>query len=179
MNYLFDKNWREDWLLTLPPLEIVVRGTLVYLILFALLRFVFKRQVGTLGIADLLVVVLIGDAAQNAMASECKSLSDGLVLVITILFWAYALDWLGYRFPRVQRLLHPSPLPLVRDGRMLRHNMRRELISFDELMSQIREQGVSDLSKVRLACMEGDGRISIVLKEERDRPSGSPERGEL
>ena len=155
--------------------ELVLRGSLVYLVLFALLRLVLKRVAGTFSLGDLLMIVLLADAAQNAMSAGYTSLTDGIILVATIIFWSYALDWLGHRFPRFEKLLHPPPLPLVRDGRMLARNMRRELITVDELMSHLREQGVKDVSEVRSAFMEGDGRISVV-KDDGDttRPPESP-----
>ncbi len=158
--------WHVDWEKLFVPqtalVEILLRGTLVYLALVVLLRLVLKRQSGTVGITDLLVVVLIADAAQNAMAGNATSLPDGLLLVATIIGWCYVLDWLGYYFPRLQHLVHPPPLLLVQDGRLLRHNMRQELLTKDELMSQLREQGVDDLGEVKSAYMEGDGHISVV-----------------
>jgi uncharacterized membrane protein YcaP (DUF421 family) len=165
MNHLFDIDWEAILHLQTPALEIVLRGTAVYLALFLLLRLVLKREAGTLAITDLLVVVLIADAAQNAMADDYRSLPDGLLLVGTIAFWSWALNWLGFRFPRFQRLVHPLPLPLIRDGRMLRRNLAKELITDDEMMSQLRLQGVDDLSDVKAAYLEGDGRISVVQRE--------------
>lgn len=147
---------------SVPAVELVLRGSLVYLALFTLLRLVLKRVAGTFSLGDLLMIVLLADAAQNAMSAGYTSVTDGLILVATIIFWSYALDWLGHRFPRFEKLLHPPPLPLVRDGRMLARNMRRELITVDELMSHLREQGIKDLREVRSAFMEGDGRISVV-----------------
>jgi uncharacterized membrane protein YcaP (DUF421 family) len=95
--------------------------------------------------------------------------------VATIIFWSYFLDWLAYHFPRFESLLHPPPLPLVRDGKMLARNMRRELITVDELMSHLREEGVTDLKEVRIASMEGDGRISVVTHEKHTtRPADEP-----
>jgi len=155
-------DWSTIFIPETPLLEIFVRGTIVYLAIFALLRFVLVRQAGSVGITDLLVVVLVADAAQNAMGGDYRSIPDGILLVATIIFWAYALDWLGYHFPSLQRWIFPPPLPLVKDGKMLSRNMRRELISKEELMTQLRLQGVEDLSQVRTACMEGDGRISVV-----------------
>jgi uncharacterized membrane protein YcaP (DUF421 family) len=75
--------------------EIILRGTIVYLFLFVLLR-ILRRGAGAIGISDLLVVVLIADAAQNAMASEYKSITEGLILVTTIVFWGLfsRLAWL-------------------------------------------------------------------------------------
>jgi uncharacterized membrane protein YcaP (DUF421 family) len=161
----FDIDWRVIFVPDTPLLETVVRGTVTYLALFALLRFVLKREAGELGITDLLVVVLIADAAQNAMADDYRSVPDGIVLVATIVFWSWALNWLGYRFPRFQRFVYPPALPLVRDGRLLRRNMRRELITEDELLSQLRLQGVSDLSQVEVAAIEGDGQISVIRRD--------------
>jgi uncharacterized membrane protein YcaP (DUF421 family) len=157
-------DWGSVFLLDTSPLEIVVRGTMVYLALFLLLRIV-PREAGGLSTTDLLVVVLLADAAQNAMAGNYTSVPDGLILVGTIVFWAWALNWLGFRFPRIQRFVHPPPLPLIRDGRMLRRNMAKELITEDELMALLREQGIADISGVALACLEGDGHISVVELE--------------
>jgi uncharacterized membrane protein YcaP (DUF421 family) len=168
-------NWHDVFVPDTPLLEIFVRGTIVYLAIFALLRFVLTRQSGNLGVTDLLVIVLIADAAQNAMASEYKSVPDGLVLVATIVFWSYLLDWLAYHFPTCRRLIHPPPLELIRDGKINRRNLRKELITIDELKAQLREQGIEDLNQVRKACMEGDGRISVVgVDEEQHQKPSSP-----
>lgn len=156
-----------------PVLEIVLRGTIVYLSLFFLLR-IAKRQAGAVGVADLLVVVLIADAAQNAMAADYKSLPDGLLLVGTIAFWAYTLDWLGYRFPRIQRLVYPDPVPLVRQGTIVRSSLAKELMTESELLSQLRLHGVDDLRNVRIAYLEGDGRISVITDGEAEQEA--PER---
>jgi uncharacterized membrane protein YcaP (DUF421 family) len=159
-------NWHDVFIPDTPVVEIFVRGTIVYLAIFALLRFVLARQSGNVGVSDLLVIVLIADAAQNAMASEYKSVPDGLLLVTTIVFWSYALDWLAYHFPTLRRLIHPRPLELIHDGKVNRRNLRRELITLDELKAQLREQGIEELDRVRCAFMEGDGRISVVNDEE-------------
>jgi uncharacterized membrane protein YcaP (DUF421 family) len=164
MDTLLHIDWKAVFVPTVSLLEIVLRGTLVYLLLFFVLR-VLRREAGALGISDLLVVVLIADAAQNAMSSEYKSVTEGAVLVGTIIAWDYSLDWLGFRFPAMGRLLRPAALPLVKDGRALRQNMRKEMISMEELMSQLREQGVEHLSEVKKCYLEGDGHISVIKKD--------------
>jgi uncharacterized membrane protein YcaP (DUF421 family) len=98
MEGLLQIDFRSVFVPSLHLAEIVLRGTLVYLFLFTILR-VLRREAGVVGIADLLVVVLIADAAQNAMASEYKSITEGAVLIVTIASWDYFLDWMGYRFP--------------------------------------------------------------------------------
>jgi uncharacterized membrane protein YcaP (DUF421 family) len=171
MEKLFGIDWGAVFVPSVPVAEIVLRGTLVYLLLFVFMRFFLKREAGVIGIADLLVVVLIADAAQNAMTSDYKSVTDGAVLVLTIIFWNYALDWLAHRHPRFERLVRPAPLPLILDGRMLRRNMRREMITEEELMSQVRQQGAGDVAEVERAYMEGDGRISVVTRGREGRNS--------
>ncbi len=174
MERLIGVDWARTFIPETPLLEIFIRGTITYLALFVLLRVVLKRESGSMGITDLLVVVLIADAAQNAMADDYTSNPDGILLVATIVFWSYALNWLGYRFPRIERFVHPEPLPLIRDGRMLHGRMREELVTEEELRSQLRLQGVEDPSKVKAAYMEGDGRVSVI--EENGHSQGAPEK---
>lgn len=158
---LFALDWRELLIPQDSLLEIFVRGTFIYFLLLVLLR-IFKRQAGAIGISDLLVVVLLADASQNAMATDYKSLTEGALLIVTIIAWDYLLDWVGYHVPGVERLLRPPPVLLVKDGKVNARNMRHEMITRDELMSQIREQGVLELTDVRRAFIEGDGKISVI-----------------
>ena len=162
VEWLLGVDWGSVFLPQVSPIETIVRGSVMYLALFILLRVVLKRESGAMGITDLLVVVLIAEAAQNGMAAEYTSLPDGVLLVATIVFWAYALDWLSYRIPTVHRLLHPRALPLIKDSRLLRRNMQKELITEEELISQLRLQGVEEVSQVKDAYMESDGRISVI-----------------
>ncbi len=162
MQWLTEVEWQTVFVPEVALLELFVRGTLVYLALFFLLRFVLKRESGELGVTDLLVVVLIADAAQNAMADEYRSVPEGVVLVAVIVIWALALDWLGYRFPLLHRVVKPPKLPLILDGQLIVDNMRRELVTREELRSQLRLQGIENFSDVRAAYMEPNGRISVL-----------------
>lgn len=150
---------------TLSPAEIILRGTAMYWFLFALFRFVMRRDLGSTTVADILLLVLIADAAQNGMAGNYESIADGMLLVATIAAWNYLLDWSSYHIPALRRVLEARPLLLVRDGVMLRANMRRELITVDELKVKLREQGVTRLSEIEAAFMENDGEISLVRKD--------------
>jgi uncharacterized membrane protein YcaP (DUF421 family) len=159
-----DVDWRALFELGVSPLELVVRGTAVYWFLFLVFRMVLRRDVGAIGVADVLLVVLIADAAQNAMAGEYRSITDGAVLVSTIIGWNLLIDWLAYRFAPLRRILEPRPLPLVRDGRILRANLRRELMSVEDLLAKLREHGVDDVAEVRTANLESDGEMSAVTR---------------
>lgn len=160
---------------SVSPLELIIRGSVIYAFLFAIFRVVLRRDVGALGVADVLVLVLIADAAQNAMAGEYRSISDGLVLISTIIAWNAGIDWLAFRFPRLRRLIEPRPLLLVRDGRIQRRNLRREFITNEELRAKLREQGVEDLSEVHMAYLESDGEVSVLTADPRkDKGSKGP-----
>jgi len=166
MPHLFAVDWQHFFVPSVALAELILRVSLIYLGIFALMRFVLKREAGTIGLPDLLMTVLIADAAQNAMAAEYHSITEGFLLIATIVFWNYSLDWLGQRFPHIERLLHPPPLPLVKDGCLLRRNMRRELITEEELRSHLRQHGIAEFTQVKAAYMEGDGQITIIPRED-------------
>lgn len=160
----FGIDWQSAFAPSVRWGELILRGSLTYLVIFSLMRFVLKREGGNIGLADLLLTVLVADAAQNAMSAEYKSVTDGFVLVGTLVFWNYTLDWLTFHCAPVRRILEPPPLKLVENGRMLIRNMRKELISEAELMRQVRQSGVDDLAQVERAVMEADGQISVIKR---------------
>src|SRR5690606_21177066 len=142
--------------------EILIRGTAVYWFLFLVFRFIIRRDIGALGIADVLLLVILADAAQNAMAGEYSTISEGFILLATIIGWNMLLDWLSFRSRAISRFTTPRALTLVRHGRFLRGNLRREHLSAEEVMSKLREQGVAHLRDVRHAYLESDGQISVI-----------------
>jgi len=151
---------------TVSPLELMLRGTLMYWFLFIAFRFILRRDVGSLGISDFLFVVILGDAAQNAMIGSATSATDGMVLIGTLIFWSYMLDFMSFQFPVIQRLTSPPRLCLVRDGRLLRRNMRREFITDEELKAKIRQEGVEDVATVKRLYLEADGEMSLIRQDE-------------
>jgi uncharacterized membrane protein YcaP (DUF421 family) len=176
IDLFFKIDWHRLFFPSLSIAELFIRGSVVYLVLFSLLRHLPNRQIGAVGITDLLVVLLFTNAAQNAMVSNYTSITDGLILVATVVFWSYALNWLNYRFPALQRFFTAPPLILVKNGRMIHRNMRREMITDNELMSQLRKQGVDNLAAVKQAFMEADGSISVIEKDVKSEKPIKPQR---
>lgn len=157
-------DWSEIFGISTSPLELIVRGTAMYLFLFALFRVIIRRRVGSVGMADILVLVIIADAAQNGMSGEYRSVTEGAILVSTIIAWNVLADWLTYKSSFLQKLLEPPPLLLIDQGRVLWRNLRHEFISEEELRAKLREHGVTDYRQVAKAFLESEGEVSVIKK---------------
>ena len=157
-------DWDELFRFSVSPLEIIVRGTLMFWFLFALFRFVFRRGSGAVGMTDFLFVVLLGDAAQNAMIGEAHSVPEGMLLIATLVGWNYLLDYLSDRYRAFRHFSTARKVCLVDEGRVNRRNMRDESISMDELMQKLREAGYEKLDEIKAAYLESDGQISVIPK---------------
>jgi uncharacterized membrane protein YcaP (DUF421 family) len=120
--------------------------------------------------------VLIAEATSSGLAGDSTAVSDGLVLVATILFWSVAVDALAYRFPRFAVIAKARPRTLIHEGEINRRLMRRELMTMDELRTQLRLHGIEDVAEVRRACLEPNGMVSIIRHDgaETDDPVEPP-----
>jgi len=157
-------DWGEIFGVSVSPLELIIRGTAMYLFLFLVFRVVVRRRVGAIGMADILILVIVADAAQNAMSGEYKSVTEGAILVGTIIGWNVLIDWLNFRVPALRPWLEPPALLLIQNGRVLHRNLRHEYVTEDELKSKLREKGVKDYSEVAEAHMESDGNVSVIKR---------------
>jgi uncharacterized membrane protein YcaP (DUF421 family) len=155
-------DWYALFSFSLSPVELIVRGTAIYLFLFLVFRFVVPRDVGAIGVADILVLVIIADAAQNGMAGDYKSITDGVVLISTIVFWNMLFDRLAFLFPKFRRFAQHGIVMLVKDGKIVESNTRRQYITNDELMTKLREKGIEKLADVKRAYLESDGSFSVI-----------------
>ena len=134
----------------------------MYWFLLLIFRFVLRRDPGSLGIADILLVVIIADASQNAMAGQYQTLSEGMTLVATLVAWNYALDWAAYRWTWAHKLTEAPPLQLIKSGRAVMRNLRKEFLTREDLDAQLRQAGIDDIGQVRAAYLEGDGKFSVL-----------------
>lgn len=164
MEKIFEIDWQSVFVPQESLLEIFLRGSIMYLVMYAILR-IFRRQAGSLGIADLLVIVVIADAAQNGMAGDSKSVTEAVLLIITIVLWDFLFDWLGFKSKFFSRILEPKTLQVIKDGRLLRDNMKSEMITYDELMAQLRQNGIERIEDVKTGCLESDGHFSFIRKD--------------
>jgi uncharacterized membrane protein YcaP (DUF421 family) len=163
-----------DWQGLLEPhhvLENVIRASSIYLMLFLLLRFMPNRKAGSLGPADLLVVVLLATLVNGALNRDSNSLTDAFVMVATIVAWSFTIDILAGRVPFLRRLLHSEPVEVVRDGAIVSRNLRREFMTEEELRAQLRLQGVENERDVAHAYIEHDGHVSVIRRDGQGSPA--------
>jgi uncharacterized membrane protein YcaP (DUF421 family) len=158
--------------MNLPPLwyysAIAVRTILVLAFLVIGLRLLGKRAVGGMNLVDLLLVLLLGNAVQNAITNASGDLLVGLVAAGVLLVIDRWVGILFVRHPILESRFFGKPVILYFDGKLNLQAMRHEEISDAELLSAVHEQGMSDLSEVRLAMLEDDGSISVIPKEQED-----------
>src|SRR3954453_11157318 len=129
MDYFISIDWGELFRpkMTLP--EVLLRGTLVYVSLCVLLRVILKRQAEKIGVTDLLVVTIVAGVCRNPLVRDAYSITDGILIVLTVLAWSFTLDWLSFYVPFIHTLFHPKPVPLILDGIVIQKNLTRELIT--------------------------------------------------
>lgn len=167
-------SWDDMFAWTTPVPEIVLRGTILYLGILLMMRLVGQRETGGLTVTDLLVVILVGEAATHSMTTSHLSVPEGLILAGTLLGWSVVLDALAYRSPRIAALLKARPKALIEDGRVNERALRRELLSRTELDAQLRLHGVRDVSEVERAYLEPNGMVSVLLHEGRAEDAPEP-----
>lgn len=152
------------WIPDISIWEKILRSVVIYLFILLAFRFTGKRQVGQLTPFDLVVLLIISNVVQNALIGNDNSLGGGIIGAMTILALNILVVGLAFRFKPVQRLLEGEPTLLVHNGRVLRHNMDKEKITQEDLLSALRRFGLADVEKVRFAVLEENGQISVVPK---------------
>jgi uncharacterized membrane protein YcaP (DUF421 family) len=151
--------------LGVPLWEIVLRTLVVYVVVFSLLRIAGKRELGTMSPADLVVILIIANAVQNAMNGGDVSLIGGLVSAGTLVGMNLLLSRLGRGIPILGRLVVEEPTLLLQDGEPITKNMDGEHVDVADIEMAAREHGIDDLREVAAAVLEVDGSISIIPKK--------------
>ncbi len=153
--------------LAIPAWDIVVRSAVVYLAVFAGLRVMGKRELGQMTVFDLVVILLIANAVQNAMVGPDTSLLGGILAAFVLLVLNWTLAALRLRSEFWGRLVEGTPTVLIQEGQFVIPHLRKEGVERSELEMAMREHGVESVRDVRLAVLETDGSISIVPSESR------------
>jgi uncharacterized membrane protein YcaP (DUF421 family) len=143
-------------------LNIILSTSAVYLFIIIAIRLFGKKEISQLSVVDLIFILLISNAVQNAMVGSDTSLAGGLLAAATLFLMNYLFKQLIYRFPKLGRVLQGEPVLLIYKGKLNKANIAKSRLTLDELQEAVREHGVALFEDVDLAMLEADGNISIV-----------------
>lgn len=144
--------------------EHIVRGVLVYVFLFVLLRLVGKKHVGELAPFDLLVLLILSETVQNSLVGDDTSLIGGLISAATLVILAYGISILTFSSKRLERAIEGTPKILVRHGHRRAAELQRQRITKAELLEALRNHGCANITDVRVAILENDGTITVIKR---------------
>jgi uncharacterized membrane protein YcaP (DUF421 family) len=146
-------------------MDIVLRASAMFAFLYLLIRLLGKRELGQMTPFELVLLIVMGDLIQQGVTHNDFSLTGGLLAICTFAFWALVLSWTTYLFPKAKDLLEGAPRVIVRDGKLIQENMRRDRLTRDEILSEMRLAGIGRLSEVAWAILEPQGKISFIAKD--------------
>ncbi|MBI1738076.1 MAG: DUF421 domain-containing protein [Acidobacteria bacterium] len=162
------------WLPEIPVLEKIVRSLIVYLFLLLVFRMIGKRQVGQMTPFDLIVLLMISNVLQNAMIGPDNSVTGGLLGASTVLIANWVVSRAASSSKALERAIEGVPTVLIHHGHVIEANLRHENFSREDLLSNLRSQGVFDVEEVKAAILEPSGKLSV-LRYESNRGEGKKE----
>ena len=156
--------------LSAPWWHFALRAVAVYALVMLLVRLSGKRAVGQFTPFDLVMLILIGNAVQNGLNGGDNSLTGAVILAVCLIGLNYGIAFIAARSPRARSFIEGKPVVLARDGRIFREVLRQQMVSNADLHEAMREAGCDEIERIRVATLETNGRISIVLADEESLP---------
>jgi uncharacterized membrane protein YcaP (DUF421 family) len=153
--------------------ELIIRAGIIYAFLLITLRLSGKRQIGQMSPFDLVLLLVLSNAVQNAMNGGENSLSGGLILATTLIGLNYAMGWATYKNKKIEALVEGRPEILIHNGRLFTHAMDKQMLTHNELESALHAAGCSGVEDVRFAVLENNGKITV---QPRDKTSTGGQR---
>ncbi|WP_336744036.1 DUF421 domain-containing protein [Aureimonas altamirensis] len=147
-------------------MDIVLRATVMFAILFLLLRLLGKRELGQMTPFEFVVLVVMGDLIQQGVTHNDFSLTGATLAIVTFAFWGLVLSWVTYLFPRAERLLDGEPRIVIRDGSLIEDNLRRDRVTRAEVESEMRQAGIASMEEVAWGILEPQGKFSFIRKSQ-------------
>ena len=151
-------------------MEIVLRASVTFGFLLVLTRAAGKKELSQLSAFELLLLITIGDLVQQGVTQEDQSLTGAFTAVGTFALLIVILSAVQFRWPGTRRIIRGVPVVVLRDGRPVQETMRLERLELDEIKEAAREQGIPDLSGVRVAILEPDGKLSFIQDQPEQQP---------
>ena len=152
------------WNLSLPWWEFIVRGVIVYIFLLVILRITGKRQTGQLAPFDLVLLLVLSNAVQNAMNGGDNSVLGGVISATTLIALHFVVAYVTFKSKTMERWIEGVPQILIHNGKVNEDIMRQELLTRHELAASLRAAGCEEIDHVRVATLENNGQITVSLR---------------
>lgn len=149
------------WNPSLPWWEFVVRGVVVYVFLLLILRVTGKRQTGQLAPFDLVLLLILSNAVQNAMNGGDNSVLGGIISATTLIALHYAVALMTFKSKTMAAWIEGTPRTLIHNGVLNEEVMRAELLTRHELAAALRAAGCAEIQHVHIATLENNGQITV------------------
>jgi uncharacterized membrane protein YcaP (DUF421 family) len=146
--------------------DIVIRGVIVFIFLYVLMRIVGRRELSSLEPFDLILLVILGDAVQQGLTQDDYSMTGAILAVGTIAILQVTVSWANFHFPKLRSILDGEPVVIVQDGKPIEKNLKRERVTLDDLAEEARKQNIAKLEDIKWAVMETSGEISFIKKSD-------------
>jgi uncharacterized membrane protein YcaP (DUF421 family) len=154
------------WTWNFSIIEIVIRTAIIYAVVLTGIRLTGKREVGQMASFDLVLLLLLANAVQNAMTGPDTSVTGGLTAALSLLLINTIVTLISSKSKRFRHVMEGVPTPLIHHGIMIQKNLAKEHIAHEELHQALREHGISSIADVGLAMLEVDGSISVLKNDE-------------
>ncbi len=154
--------------LAMPWWEFMLRAVVVYVVVLVMVRVAGKRALGQFTPFDMLLLILLGNAVQNALLGQDTSVSGGLLLAATLIVLNFLVGWITTRSPAAERLMEGEPVVLARHGQLLHAVLRRELVSKADFARAMRDAECENVDEVDVALLETNGHITIIPRKPND-----------
>ena len=146
-------------------MDAVIRAFVVYAFLLIVFRLAGKRTLAQTSSFELVLLLIISETVQQAMVDDDHSMTNGLLLSLTLISITIALSWLKQRYPKFDRLLEEEPLIILENGKPYKERMDKVRVNEAEILAAARRlQGLTRLEEIKYAILESNGEITIVPK---------------
>jgi uncharacterized membrane protein YcaP (DUF421 family) len=146
-------------------MDLVLRTTFIFFLILLLTRAVGRRELASMEPFDLILVVVIGDFVQQAVAQSDYSLTGATIVIVTLALLSVFTAWLSFRFRRLRPVLEGDPIVIIADGRLIERNLHAQRMTTEEVAAEARLQRIGSFEDIRWAVLESNGRMSFLTRD--------------
>jgi uncharacterized membrane protein YcaP (DUF421 family) len=146
-------------------MDVVLRAVAAYVFIIFMLRIIGRRELSSLGPADLVLLVVMGDLVQNGVTQSDDSVTGIFLAISTFAMLTVAMSFLTFKSDRAQTVIEGEPLILVQDGKPIDKNLRAERLSVRDILEEARGQSIESLDEIRWCVLETSGSMSFIKKQ--------------